>query len=129
GGVGKTTVAVSLAATLQLNRGQRVLLIDADTVTGHVTTSLGIEQVRTVADSWRDQLEGGPAETLLELASTHQSGMSVVALTASPLDTEILVAGRGAQAISPSRPGLGCIAVDLPPSHGALNQAIFGLAH
>jgi pilus assembly protein CpaE len=128
GGVGKTTVAVSLAATLQLNRGQRVLLIDADTVTGHVTTSLGIEQVRTVADSWRDQLEGGPAETLLELASTHQSGMSVVALTASPLDTEILEAGRVAEAISLTRRGFDFIVIDLHPSYGALNQAIFNLA-
>ena len=128
GGVGKTTVAVSLAATLQLNRGQRVLLIDADTVTGHVTTSLGLEQVRTVADSWRDQLEGGPAETLLELASTHQSGMSVVALTASPLDTEILEAGRVAEAISLSRRGFDFIVIDLHPSYGALNQALFGLA-
>ena len=128
GGVGKTTVAVSLAATLQLNRGQRVLLIDADTVTGHVTTSLGLEQVRTVADSWRDQLEGGPAETLLELASTHQSGMSVVALTASPLDTEILEAGRVAEAISMSRRGFDFIVIDLHPSYGALNQALFGLA-
>ena len=68
GGVGKTTVATNLAATLQLNRGQRVLLIDADTVTGHVATSLGVEQLRTVADSWRDQAEGGPVETLLDLA-------------------------------------------------------------
>ena len=80
GGVGKTTVATSLAAALQINHGQRVLLVDADTVTGHVTTSLGLEQVRTVADSWRDEAEGGPHETLLEIASAHPSGMSVVAL-------------------------------------------------
>jgi cellulose biosynthesis protein BcsQ len=128
GGVGKTTVAVSLAATLQLNRGKRVLLIDADTVTGHVTTSLGLEQVRTVADSWRDQLEGGPVETLLELASTHLSGMSVVALTASPLDTEILEAKRVAEAIALSRRGFDFIVLDLHPSYGPLNQALFGLA-
>jgi pilus assembly protein CpaE len=128
GGVGKTTVAVSLAATLQLNRGQRVLLIDADTVTGHVATSLGIEQIRTVADSWRDELEGGPVETLLDLASTHQSGMSVVALTASPLNLEVLDPQRVADAIAASRRGFDFIVIDLHPSYGPLNQALFGIA-
>jgi pilus assembly protein CpaE len=128
GGVGKTTIATSLAATLQLNRGQRVLLIDADTVTGHVATSLGLEQIRTVADSWRDELEGGPVETLLQLASTHQSGMSVVALTASPLNTEILEADRVAEAIAISRRGFDFIVLDLHPSYGPLNQALFALA-
>ncbi len=125
GGVGKTTVATNLASTLQLRKGQSVLLIDADTVTGHVTTSLGIDAVRTVVDSWRDELEGGPVETMLDLASAHPSGLRVVALTSSPLNTEILEPERVAGAINVARRGFDYVVVDLHPSYSPLNQAIF----
>ncbi len=125
GGVGKTTVATNLASALQINKGQSVLLIDADTVTGHVTTSLGIEGVRTVMDAWIDQAEGGPSESFTDLASEHPSGMKVVALTSSPLQTEILEPQRVADAINVARRGFDFVVVDLHPSYSGLNQAVF----
>jgi pilus assembly protein CpaE len=105
-----------------------VLLIDADTVTGHVSTSLGIDGVRTLADSWHDQEEGGPRETIAEIASAHPSGMKVASLTNSPLDTEILDPERVAQAITAARRGFDFVVVDLHPSYSHLNQAIFAIA-
>ncbi len=128
GGVGKTTVATNLASALQTRRGKSVLLIDADTVTGHVTTSLSIEGVRTVADSWRDEAEGGPTESLMEIAALHASGMRIVALTDSPLHTDVLDPARLAAAIKAARARVDVIVIDLHPSYSTLNQAIFAEA-
>ena len=128
GGVGKTTIATHVASALQLLKGQRVLLVDADTVTGHVATSLGLEQGRTVADSWRDELEGGEPETLAEIGGVHPSGMRVVALTANPLNTDVLEPERVVEAITASRRGFDFVVLDLHASYGALNQAILDSA-
>jgi pilus assembly protein CpaE len=84
--------------------------------------------VRTLADSWNDERDGGPREGLVDIASAHASGLKVVSLTTSPLDTEVLEPERVAHAIAAARRGFEFVVIDLHPSYSPLNQAIFAIS-
>ena len=114
GGVGKTMIATNLAAAL-VAKGQRVLLLDADTVTGHVPTSLGMDGVPTVVDAWRDEIDGGPVLTFDEMASVHTSGLQILPLTSSPMATELLEPQRVAGAIAVARRNVDYVDRRRPP--------------
>jgi pilus assembly protein CpaE len=128
GGVGKTTIATNLGAVLQIRKHMQVLLLDADTVTGHVSLSLGMPNGRSAADSWIDEDAGYPHETLLDLATAHGSGIKVVALSTNPLSHPTLKPERVADAISEARHAVDAIVVDMHPSYSEVNLSIFSIA-
>lgn len=128
GGVGKTTIATNLASVLQLRKHMRVLLVDADTVTGHVGLSLGLPEGRAAADSWLDEDAGYGHETLVQIGAKHSSGITVTALATNPLSHPNLVPSRVADALMEARLDVDAVVVDLHPSYSELNLAIFAIA-
>jgi cellulose biosynthesis protein BcsQ len=128
GGVGKTTVSINVGSAMQLRKNRHVLLIDCDTVTGHVASSLGMTVPRTLADAWRDDLVTGTNESIAQVATTHSSGVDVVVLSQTPFHTEVLEPERVAQAVAAALASYDLVILDLHPDFGPLNLALFGLA-
>jgi chromosome partitioning protein len=122
GGVGKTTTAINLAASLALS-GERILLIDNDPQ-GNSTSGLGISRegiertlytVLSGACSIEEALSATPIENLLIVPS----GIDL-------LGAEVELAGKEgrehilADAIGSAREGFRYIFIDCPPSLGIL---------
>jgi MinD-like ATPase involved in chromosome partitioning or flagellar assembly len=129
GGVGKTTIALNLAASL-VAMGRRVLLVDADTITGHIASSLGLEHVRTLVDAVAD-VEGdaaAAAEPLEDLIAAHTSGMRILVLSSNPLRANLLDPAKVAEALALARRSHDDVVVDVHPDYGPLNRAIFDRA-
>lgn len=135
GGVGKTTTAVQLAASLCRYHGKRVLLVDMDPQ-GHVASSMK-QQVGDGSGALSDLfLARGGADEILKLRrSTSIGGLDIIPADRRLADTENAIAGKFGKefilknALRAVPEKYDYILIDCPPHIGTLTVNALTAAH
>jgi pilus assembly protein CpaE len=115
GGVGKSVVAVNLAAALARSSGEPVVVLDLDLQFGDVAVMLRLQPLHTFTDaiSAGDLLD----ETLLRsfLARHEKSGVYVLSAPTSPSESDHVDAAAMLRVLDLLRDMFGHVVIDTPP--------------
>lgn len=132
GGVGKTTTAVNLAASLAIAE-RRTLLLDADPQ-GNATSGLGITKHDLELSLYDALVEGRPAREVI-LPVPGLPHLQVLPATQDLVGAELQLVGRNEreavlrQVIEPLHDDYDYIVVDCPPSLGLLTLNVLASAN
>ena len=114
GGVGKTCIAINVAAAMAKKSADPVVLIDADLQFGDVSVMLGLPPQNTVLDA-ASAVQYGDTELVQTLAGRHgPSGLLVLPAPLEPVALEAVLPGEMVNICDAFRSFAGHVIVDLP---------------
>jgi pilus assembly protein CpaE len=114
GGVGKTCIAINVAAAMAKKSPEPVVLIDADLQFGDVSVMLGLPPQNTVLDA-AAAVQYGDTELVQTLAGKHAaSGLLVLPAPLEPVAIEAVLPGEMVNICDAFRHVAGHVVVDLP---------------
>lgn len=121
GGVGKTTVVANLGAVLAERFAKRVVIVDCNLTTSHLSMYLGLHQApTTINDVLRGEAE------ISEAAYIHESGMTVVPASLSSGEGGEFEIGRLKNVVGKLFGGADVVLLDSAPGLGKEAMATIG---
>ncbi len=114
GGVGKTCVAINVAASMAKRSPDPVVLVDGDLQFGDVSVMLGLPPQNTVLDA-AAAVQYGDMELVQTLAARHEAtGLLVLPAPLEPMPTDALLPGEMVNICAALQSVAGHVVVDLP---------------
>ena len=122
GGVGKTTLAVNLAAALAVDTGEPTVLLDLYTQFGDAALLLNLNPRRTLTDLVQRDQADLDLPLLEDHLERHPCGLQILAGASVPLPHGVLGPERVGQILSLLRQAGRRVVLDLPPTLDAATR-------